>query len=65
MEQQADPQWLSWTKRLQAIAQTGLTFTRDHYDHQRYEELQALAAEMMAAGSGMPDSEKILNLFRE
>jgi ADP-ribose pyrophosphatase YjhB (NUDIX family) len=64
MDRQADPQWLSWTKRLQAIAQTGLTFTRDHYDHQRYEELQALAAEMMATGSGMPDSEKILNLFR-
>jgi ADP-ribose pyrophosphatase YjhB (NUDIX family) len=64
MEQQADPQWLKWTKRLQAIAQTGLTFTRDHYDHQRYEELQALAAEMMAAGSGMADSEKILHLFR-
>src|SRR5258707_12409169 len=64
MDRQADPQWLSWTKRLQAIAQTGLTFTQDHYDHQRYEELQALAAEMMATGSGMPDSQKILDLFR-
>ena len=42
MESQADPQWLSWTKRLQAIAQTGLTFTRDHYDQERYEELRAL-----------------------
>src|SRR6202021_3666593 len=64
MDHQADPQWLSWTKRLQAIAQTGLTFTRDHYDHERYEELQALAAEMMAVGSGMPDSQKVLDLFR-
>ncbi len=27
MDQPADPQWLTWTKRLQAIAQTGLTFT--------------------------------------
>ena len=64
MDQQADPQWLSWTKRLQAIAQTGLTFTRDHYDHERYEELQAIAAEMMAVGSGIPDSQKVLDLFR-
>ena len=64
MDHQADPQWLSWTKRLQAIAQTGLTFTRDHYDQQRYEELRELAAEMMAAGAGMPDSQKILDLFR-
>lgn len=63
MESQADPQWLSWTKRLQAIAQTGLTFTRDHYDQERYEELRAIAAEMMAAGAGMPDSEKVLGLF--
>jgi ADP-ribose pyrophosphatase YjhB (NUDIX family) len=64
MDHLADPQWLSWTKRLQSIAQTGLTFTRDHYDQQRYEELRELAAEMMAAGAGMPDSLKILDLFR-
>ena len=64
MDQEADPQWLSWTKRIQAIAQTGLTFTRDHYDHERYEALLAIAAEMMAAGSGMPDSQKTLELFR-
>jgi ADP-ribose pyrophosphatase YjhB (NUDIX family) len=64
MDHQADPQWLSWAKRLQAIAQTGLTFTRDHYDHERYVELQRLAAEMMAVGSGMPDSQKVLDLFR-
>ena len=65
MENHADPQWLSWTKRVQAIAQTGLTFTRDHYDQQRYEELLAIAAEMMAAGAGIPDSQKVLDLFRE
>jgi ADP-ribose pyrophosphatase YjhB (NUDIX family) len=64
MDQQTDPQWLSWTKRLQAIAQTGLTFTRDHYDYQRYEELREIAAEMMAAGAGMPDSQKVLGLFQ-
>ncbi|MGC2402302.1 MAG: NUDIX hydrolase [Acidobacteriaceae bacterium] len=59
-----DPQWLSWVKRLQAIAQTGLHFTKDHYDRERYEELRSIAAEMMAVGSGMPDSKKILELFR-
>jgi ADP-ribose pyrophosphatase YjhB (NUDIX family) len=64
MEQQADPQWLSWTKRLQAIAQTGLTFTRDHYDHERYEELREIAAEMMAAGGGLTSSETVLDLFK-
>jgi ADP-ribose pyrophosphatase YjhB (NUDIX family) len=64
MDQQADPQWLSWTKRLQAIAQTGLTFTRDHYDHERYEELREIAAEMMAAGGGITGSQMVLDLFK-
>jgi ADP-ribose pyrophosphatase YjhB (NUDIX family) len=62
-DMEADPQWLTWSKRLQALAQTGLAFTRDHYDQERYEELRAIAAEMMAAGSGMPESQKILDLF--
>src|SRR5580692_4190324 len=65
MDHLEDPSWLKWTKRIQAIAQTGLTFTRDQYDHERYEELQEIAAEMMAAGSGLPDSQKVLDLFRQ
>jgi ADP-ribose pyrophosphatase YjhB (NUDIX family) len=64
MDHPLNPQWLNWAKRLQAIAQTGLTFTRDHYDQERYEELRGIAAEMMAAGSGMSDSQMILNLFK-
>jgi ADP-ribose pyrophosphatase YjhB (NUDIX family) len=61
----ADPQWLTWAKRIQAIAQTGRHFTRDHYDRERYDQLFEIAAEMMAAGAGMPDSEKLLDLFRQ
>jgi len=64
MDQPAEPQWLTWTRRLQAIAQTGLTFTRDHYDQERYEELRLIAAEMMATGAGIKDAEKVLDLFR-
>jgi hypothetical protein len=32
-----DPDWLRWVKRLQAIAQDGLTYARDGYDLGRYE----------------------------
>jgi ADP-ribose pyrophosphatase YjhB (NUDIX family) len=46
-----DPQWLLWSRRLQAIAQDGLTYTRDGYDLGRYEQLRELAAEMLAAHS--------------
>jgi ADP-ribose pyrophosphatase YjhB (NUDIX family) len=43
-----EPKWLVWAREVQASAQTGLTFTRDVYDRQRYERLRRLAAEMMA-----------------
>jgi ADP-ribose pyrophosphatase YjhB (NUDIX family) len=45
------PQWLLWSRRLQAIAQDGLTYTRDCYDLGRYEQLRELAAEILAAHS--------------
>lgn len=49
----AAPQWLQWARRMQALAQSGLTYARDAYDRERYTELQTIAAEMMAvAGNG-------------
>jgi ADP-ribose pyrophosphatase YjhB (NUDIX family) len=57
-----DPQWLQWAKRLQAIAQNGLTFADDHFDVERYEAVRRIAAEMMAAGSGT-DVDRVLDLF--
>ncbi|QOY88923.1 NUDIX hydrolase [Paludibaculum fermentans] len=58
-----DPQWLSWVRQLQAIAQTGLTYAKDVYDIERYQTLRRLSAEMAAAGAGLPDSASILDLF--
>ena len=43
-----DPPWLTWAKKLQAIAQTGLTYARDPYDRERYTSVRQVAAEMMA-----------------
>ena len=57
-----EPDWLTWTRSLQAIAQTGLAFTRDPYDRERYEQLRALASEMMAARTDAP-AERIEALF--
>ena len=47
----ANPQWLERARRLQALAQSGLHFTKDPFDKERYEEIRALAAEMMASRS--------------
>jgi ADP-ribose pyrophosphatase YjhB (NUDIX family) len=46
-----DPEWLRWAKRLQAIAQDGLTYAQDDYDVGRYEQLREIAAEILAAHS--------------
>jgi ADP-ribose pyrophosphatase YjhB (NUDIX family) len=50
-EKPPGPQWLRWSRHLQAIAQDGLTYTRDGYDLGRYEQLRELAAEILAAYS--------------
>jgi ADP-ribose pyrophosphatase YjhB (NUDIX family) len=49
-----DPTWLDWAQRLQAIAQSGLTYSANPYDRDRYESVREIAAEMMAAGSASP-----------
>lgn len=56
------PQWINWTTRLQAIAQTGLTFATDPYDIERYKAIRELAAEMLAAGTDL-ELPVIRNLF--
>ncbi|MFD2131404.1 NUDIX hydrolase [Pseudogracilibacillus auburnensis] len=40
--------WLEWAKKIQAIAQTGLTYTKDEYDKERYEELRELSKEILS-----------------
>jgi ADP-ribose pyrophosphatase YjhB (NUDIX family) len=62
MAESFDPQWLQWARRLQALAQIGLAFNPNHYDQERYEEIRAIAAEMMAAGSDA-SVEQITGLF--
>jgi len=42
-------QRVAWVQRLQTITQAGLTYAKDPYDRQRYEQLQVLAAEIAAS----------------
>jgi ADP-ribose pyrophosphatase YjhB (NUDIX family) len=57
-------QWLEWTQRLQAIAQTGLTYAADPYDVERYEQLREIAAEIAASHSDA-SFEQISGLFAD
>jgi ADP-ribose pyrophosphatase YjhB (NUDIX family) len=63
MASTGEPRWLEWARRLQAVAQNGLTYSRNPFETERYEAVRQVAAEMMAAGSGA-EMELILDLFK-
>lgn len=46
--------WIDLAHRLQAIGQTGLTYVKDQYDRERYEELIRLGSSMMAGPAPEP-----------
>jgi ADP-ribose pyrophosphatase YjhB (NUDIX family) len=48
------PSWLDYARRLQAIAQSGLAYSPNPYDLERYETVREIAAQMMAAISAAP-----------
>ncbi|WP_122048918.1 NUDIX hydrolase [Asaia bogorensis] len=58
----SEPQWLTWARDVQAIAQNGLTFCQNPYDRERYEQLRVLASSMIAA-LGQNTPETVLTLF--
>ena len=43
-----ESQWLTYAKRLQAIASTGLYFSKDQFDRERYQEIADIANGMLA-----------------
>ena len=55
-------QWLEWAKRIQALSQSGLAFSKDIYDIERYEELRKVSIEIMAEHTEL-ETEKIRDLF--
>lgn len=57
-----EPKWLDWAKRLQAISQNGLTYAKDHFDIERYRQVESIAAEILAGKAGV-EPEAVLELF--
>jgi ADP-ribose pyrophosphatase YjhB (NUDIX family) len=57
-----EPAWLGWARRLNALAQTGLTFAENPYDIERYRAIQTIAAEIIAQGKG-EDVGRVLDLL--
>lgn len=46
--------WLTWAKRLQAIASTGMHYAKSPYDQERYAEIASIAHEMLGALADVP-----------
>jgi ADP-ribose pyrophosphatase YjhB (NUDIX family) len=53
----ARPAWLRLAERVQAIAQTGLSYAQDPYDRERYAELREIALALAAEGLERPAEE--------
>jgi ADP-ribose pyrophosphatase YjhB (NUDIX family) len=47
------PAWLAWAREIQALGQTGLTFSESEYDTQRYQRLMEIAAEIIHNHTGL------------
>lgn len=58
----ADTKWLDIAVEFQFIAQAGLTYSKDHFDLERFERIREIAAEMVSQKSGL-SMEKVKDLF--
>ena len=54
--------WLKWAIEIQSLAQSGLAYTNNVYDIERYEKLRERSAEMIAEKSNL-NLEKVKDLF--
>jgi ADP-ribose pyrophosphatase YjhB (NUDIX family) len=60
--QNETPQWLKWAREIEAIGQTGLHFSTNDFDRQRYGRMVEMAAEMLSQPTGI-NAEVIQKVF--
>lgn len=61
MTENSLPHWLAWARELEALGQTGLTYSESDYDRLRYERLLGLAAEITHEHTGLPVDALVAN----
>lgn len=57
-----EEKWLTWAKRLQSIAQAGITYSKDKYDIERFQEIRELSSEILSNYTDI-SKEKVKDLF--
>jgi ADP-ribose pyrophosphatase YjhB (NUDIX family) len=58
------PDLLQWAQRLQAIAQNGLTYSKDPFDVERFNQVRQIAAEILASGAATTMPEALVDIFK-
>jgi ADP-ribose pyrophosphatase YjhB (NUDIX family) len=48
------PRWLEWAERLQTASQAGLTYSKNPFDLDRYQQIKEITAEILAEYSDTP-----------
>jgi len=56
------PKWLGWAREIFSLSQSGLTYSGNQYDLERYRRLQEITAEIIASESDIP-KESALDSF--
>lgn len=59
-----EPKWLAWGRELQAIAQNGLSFSKNPFDIERFKAVRELAADILTSYSDT-EPETIANIFSQ
>ena len=57
-----EEKWLTWAKRLQSIAQAGITYSKDKYDIERFQEIRDISSEILSNYTDL-SNEKVKDLF--
>src|SRR5215203_3809591 len=56
------PKWFAWAQEIFSLSQSGITYSGNQYDIDRYKRLQEITAEMIASQSEI-DKETVLESF--
>src|SRR5512134_4030622 len=56
------PQWLGWAREIFSLSQSGLTYSGNPYDIERYKRLQEITAEIIASETEIAE-ESVLESF--
>jgi ADP-ribose pyrophosphatase YjhB (NUDIX family) len=62
MEDKKNYAWLDMARRMQALAQSGLEYSENKYDRDRYQQIRNLSLEIMQDFTGLP-MDKLIGIF--